>query len=90
MKGLVRLYLTLCQNPNIIHTFSPYQQEGLKNSEADALHSKLEQMKQATTVYNPNTTCSNGIIVEDIIKTSDKNYSSLYLQCKTLQNHLQS
>ena len=47
-------------------------------------------MKELNTVDNANTTCNDGTTVEDIIKTTNKNHSSLYLQCKTLQNHLQS
>ena len=67
--------------------FSPYQQESLKDSKADALHTKLEQMKQAHIIdYTHATVCNDDTTIEDIIKACDKNNSSVYLQCKTLQN----
>lgn len=74
----------------ITASYSPYQQEGSKNSEVDALHSKLEEMKQTHTVHTTHTRSNDGTTIEDIIKMCDNDNSSLYLQCKTLQNHTQS
>ena len=72
----------------LVSFHSPYQQDAVKDSKADALHRKLEQIKQLHVVDSSNTTtCSDGTTIEDIIKTSDNISGSItYSQCKTLQN----
>jgi len=63
----------------------------LKRPEADALHKKLEQTKEILTADNSNAiTLKDSTTIEDIIRTTDKEMSNLYLQCKTLQNLSQS
>ena len=67
--------------------FSPYQQEGLKDSKAGDLHAKLEQMKQANMIdYTHAATYNDDATIEDIIKEACDKNNSVYLQCKTLQN----